>query len=80
MIEKMIEKNTQRIKEGIMKGRTRIPYEQYIEERINYWVENIATPEQLENTRNKINYTLYEYDQLSKQAETTPLDEKTASN
>jgi len=65
------------IKNGILKGRARLPYKDYIRERAIVWIKDIATEEELEEARNQINFTLYELGEYKK---SHPLDEKTASH
>jgi hypothetical protein len=68
------------IKKGVLKGRQRIPYEEYVYERALYWVDNVANKEQLEEMRNRIQFIIYEIDELAKHERSQTLTENTPSH
>jgi len=75
--EYKLDENIAVIKNKVLKGRSHLPYKDYIRERAIVWIKDIATEEELEEARNQINYTLYELEEYKK---SHPLGEKTASH
>jgi hypothetical protein len=51
-----------KVKEKVLKGEKHLPYRQYIEERTLYYIENIATIEELDKIERSLNARLSTYE------------------